>query len=308
MPFGRVYGVLGLVNLPIRDGVEVGYQADVSEVYASFIKRPLAEDHELQLLRQVAGPGTRSSPGLPSCCADLRLDAPINQFGGRNGIASGYQAGFKPPSTGQALLLPSSSANTLRLRGWLVDVVVDKVEGHKLSGLMSQHEAANLDAWEDRAFELGKKAIEGTGQEVFLTFNRMLIANRDVDTRGFYVPFEGDDGAKYRAHKEHLRRVIETCKFDSELAPSKFELWDARTDRAFIGTSQGHLGYTRPGVELGDIVCVFQNGVVPFIVRRDVHNNAHVLVGESYISGLMHGEVLDMEQRNDINLVEVSIV
>lgn len=136
----------------------------------------------------------------------------------------------------------------------------------------------------------------------------MLIANRDVDTRGLYVPSEGDDGAKYRAHKEHLRRIIETGKFDSELAPSKFELWDARTERAFIGTSQGRLGYARPGVELGDIVCIFHNGVVPFIVRRDVHNNAHVLVGESYISGLMHGEVLDMEQRNDIDLVKVSIV
>lgn len=160
MPLDRVYGVLGLVSLPIRDGVEVGYQADVSEVYASFIKRPLVGDHELQLPGQVAGPRARSSPGLPSYCADLRPDAPINQFGGRNGIASGYQAGFKPPSTEQALLLPSSSADTLRLRGWLVDVVVDKVEGHELSGLMSQHEAAIWTLGKIVPLSLGRKQSE----------------------------------------------------------------------------------------------------------------------------------------------------
>lgn len=135
-----------------------------------------------------------------------------------------------------------------------------------------------------------------------------LIAKNNIDAQDLYVPFEGDSCAKYHTHRKRLKRVIETDKFDSELDPSKFEVCDARTDRTCICTGQGRLGYARPGVEEGDIVCVFENEVVPFTVRRDVHKNAYALTGESYGDGLMHDEVLDIQQHSEMRLATVTLV
>ena len=60
-----------------------------------------------------------------------------------------------------------------------------------------------------------------------------------------------------------------------------------------IGTREGRFGFTCTGARLGDVVCVFNNSVSPFVVRRVDEVDGRTrwkLVGDAYVSGLMYGE------------------
>lgn len=74
--------------------------------------------------------------------------------------------------------------------------------------------------------------------------------------------------------------------------------------RRFGVTSQGYMGLFPQTTQMGDHVCVFLGGYIPFVVRRLVGNKFN-LVGECYVHGIMDGEVMDMTQLSmqDMTLV-----
>jgi hypothetical protein len=55
----------------------------------------------------------------------------------------------------------------------------------------------------------------------------------------------------------------------------------------------GLIGTGPEGLRTGDVVCVLYGGNVPFILRRDTQGQ-YMLIGGCYVSGIMHGEALDM--------------
>ena len=61
-------------------------------------------------------------------------------------------------------------------------------------------------------------------------------------------------------------------------------------------TKQRYLGLFPRGTEVGDQVCVFAGGWVPFVIRRHQARDEYQLVGECYLHGIMDGEVDDMEE------------
>jgi len=63
--------------------------------------------------------------------------------------------------------------------------------------------------------------------------------------------------------------------------------------RRFFITCKGHIGLGRPSMKPGDSVCILSGGQVPFLLRKD--GNHYHFVGESYIHGLMKGEVMHHE-------------
>ena len=63
--------------------------------------------------------------------------------------------------------------------------------------------------------------------------------------------------------------------------------------RRFFTTRKGHIGLGPLSMKPGDHVCILSGGRVPFLLRKNgIH---HRFVGESYIHGLMKGEVWDQE-------------
>jgi hypothetical protein len=64
--------------------------------------------------------------------------------------------------------------------------------------------------------------------------------------------------------------------------------------RLFTTDNLGGLIGTGPeGLRTGDVVCVLYGGNVPFILRRNAQGQ-YILIGGCYVSGIMHGEALDM--------------
>lgn len=78
-------------------------------------------------------------------------------------------------------------------------------------------------------------------------------------------------------------------------------------DHQLFNTKLGFFGYTCTGVQPGDVVCVFNDSLVPYVLRRvdDRDGTArYKFVGDAYVHDLMWGEadIIDIAQE-DIVLV-----
>ncbi|KIY01069.1 uncharacterized protein Z520_03735 [Fonsecaea multimorphosa CBS 102226] len=90
-------------------------------------------------------------------------------------------------------------------------------------------------------------------------------------------------------------------------------------NRRFFRTKKGYYGIGHLTVKTGDECCVFRGANVPFVIRRVSRDNGregstsnqHLLVGESYIQGVMRGEIFEMMNAgggNDLNEETIILV
>ncbi|KAL6712375.1 WD repeat-containing protein jip5 [Coniothyrium glycines] len=78
--------------------------------------------------------------------------------------------------------------------------------------------------------------------------------------------------------------------------------------RRFAITLKGHFALVPRGAQKGDAVVVLEDTCVPFVLRRVCDNAARKrfeLLGESYVHGIMKGEVMSQQ---DIELEEITLV
>lgn len=59
-------------------------------------------------------------------------------------------------------------------------------------------------------------------------------------------------------------------------------------------TCNGLVGLVPASVVEGDLIAIFLGGDTPFIVREV--EDAHVLIGDAYVHGVMRGEALAMDE------------
>ena len=71
--------------------------------------------------------------------------------------------------------------------------------------------------------------------------------------------------------------------------------------RRFFTTSKGFMGLAPDIAQVGDKICLISGCCTPFIIRADGPN--FCLVGESYVHGVMDGELMSDITFEDINLV-----
>jgi len=71
--------------------------------------------------------------------------------------------------------------------------------------------------------------------------------------------------------------------------------------RRMFKTSHGYLGVGPEFMQPGDQICLVYGAGVPFVLRRR-DNGGHLLVGESYVHGIMHGEGMDIGKQHDVEL------
>ncbi|KAF2177739.1 hypothetical protein K469DRAFT_676716 [Zopfia rhizophila CBS 207.26] len=90
------------------------------------------------------------------------------------------------------------------------------------------------------------------------------------------------------------------CKKPKDARPVAWQYWETAaafakrlSNGTLCFTKKGYLGLVPGDARVGDEVCVFHGGATPFILRRNESKHGHVLIGEAYIHGIMHGEVMD---------------
>jgi hypothetical protein len=65
-------------------------------------------------------------------------------------------------------------------------------------------------------------------------------------------------------------------------------------------TENGYMGIGPSAMRKGDLVCVLFGGCVPYILRPTDTDNMYKLVGESYVHGIMKGEVINLWRQGRI--------
>jgi hypothetical protein len=69
----------------------------------------------------------------------------------------------------------------------------------------------------------------------------------------------------------------------------------------FFITSDGHLGIGPELTQPGDQIVVLDGARSPFVLRALENNSDYALLGDSFVLGLMHGEVIDMDARGELH-------
>jgi SpoVK/Ycf46/Vps4 family AAA+-type ATPase len=76
--------------------------------------------------------------------------------------------------------------------------------------------------------------------------------------------------------------------------------------RTFFVTRQGYMGVGPNCLGKGDIVCVFLGGKVPFVLHRE--HSEYLLLGESYVHGIMEGEIIEEVARGERHIEEFTLI
>ena len=65
----------------------------------------------------------------------------------------------------------------------------------------------------------------------------------------------------------------------------------------FVVLESGHMGWAPHGVQVGDVFCLFDGCIVPFVLRPLADNNTFSLWGDGYVHGFMPGQKLGSGER-----------
>ena len=124
-----------------------------------------------------------------------------------------------------------------------------------------------------------KDNVDLTSNDDPTAFWRTIIANRLFDWTGPPGPDHGKFFTDWQAGIESEGTTdFRNC------AVSRC------AGRSFIQTRDGRLGLAPKGTKMGDYVCLFLGGDVPFVLRP-MKYGTYSFVGEAYIHGIMEGEL-----------------
>ena len=205
----------------------------------------------------------------------------------------------------------SEDFETLILRGIVVDKIVYAVSVADGDELVRQSKFKNkawaltqreiLDAcsaWEAKAFASPCNAYDSVANLTDALW-RTTMLNKCPDGTSPSSPDYGVSFIKWKETITNRNTVLDDPKlseFDTHIVP-RCEL------RAFCLTEKGRVGLVPSIARDGDLVCVFPDGRVPFVLRAE--KDCHEWIGEAYIHGIMFGEALRAAEPTDVKIFQV---
>ncbi|KIW32288.1 uncharacterized protein PV07_03846 [Cladophialophora immunda] len=223
----------------------------------------------------------------------------------------------------------SRSESSLRVTGVILDTIewTSRVfDSEELLLERQKKETPLQKLWQELEHDPGNTIYGSSHRDREYAFSLTIAAGRAADEG----PAEDNPSlhhAIYRAYREivhgedsndHERNLLSSTEADpnpkgqeGQESPRSLEL-EALTyvgsnqrralhNRRFFRTSKGYYGIGHMTTKIGDECCVFRGANVPFVIRRvsadrgqGSTSGQHVLVGESYIQGVMRGEIFEM--------------
>lgn len=335
-PRDKLYACIGLAQpLP---GLEIEYLTSFDRVYKRFAIIHINHTKGLAVLREAGIGSSARDPvvSLPSWVPDWRYrrhSTPLDR--------SLYQA------SGESKTCASFSSGKLSVKGILVDrvttalphKVIDQDEWLKLAlhdqpvtyrplGIpqlqayfrtiltdLNFYTGTRLDpkdinfykpaihfAATIRAFQINllAKYMSKFAEEVQMPLHQSvlpyMLQQDDPDVGKAYWEWEGEQQGS-GLHRLEEPPIMAYTRHVSSLI----------SRRCFIMTSAGYMGLAPGGTKDGDYVCILMGCDVPLVLREVEGRDEFVLVGESFVLGMMHGEIFkdgELENRSEsINVV-----
>ena len=286
-PRDKIIALMGLSNNagPGKStSIVPDYSKPTADLYRDITGHLITRERSLTLLSSVEDNQDRQIHELPSWVPDYSVWQRVSILGLPIGQRTFQAAGTTPVST-----------------RWLEGSPILAVDGF----YQDEIESVSLESLKDRDFMRVVRQWLNMAEPLLSrgtiskdAFWRTLIGN----TGGYTYPAPeqyGDHFASYlsiaalrkRDHSEALfiRQVGDLNKASPLLYQASLAY--VVPNRKFFTTIKGFIGLGPRSVRPGDSVCIFSGGRVPFVLRRD--GDHHRLVGESYVHGLMDGQVIN---------------
>ncbi|KAI4276228.1 MAG: hypothetical protein LQ337_002627 [Flavoplaca oasis] len=289
-PRDKVYAILGMaVDLSSPDIIVPNYSKSVADVYTDVVRYSLSRaEHGLQILGHVTHPfndwtGDDNTPSLPSWVPNYRIHGGPNPF--RTQVANSAWA-YNACGAHKAHSATIKVAHLI-VKGLPVDEIisVSDVWEH------DPHSAAEVQAWSP---ENPDDIYQPTGQNRDEAFRTTVCAdiNWSTKSRGHFVDWSVTNA------DNHTLTPDESLRKDQVNDALK----SASGCRRLCWTKTGRMGLVPAVAQVGDLLFVLWGGQMMHVLRRK-DAGRFFYVGESYVHGVMDGELVTDETGDGASIV-----
>jgi hypothetical protein len=273
------------------------YSKTVEEVYLEFTLCCIKEDENLDILSAVEDRSMTKCHKLPSWVPDYSVDMNYRLL----------------RSTTDKVDYASSSSTTSDFRWSIDDPKLLRVDGYQIdqiSDITSMESASrflgNNAAFEWKSFVENSGSTYVNGELIHDVLWRTLVGGC-IDTdkcddmresfRAFMVIQEvlKEDPQSSQEIDDILERKSidpdEFREYTGKLRPFQSEIHHSRR---LFRTQNGFLGLGPMSAKVGDVVCIFKGGRVPYVIRKIPDGSSYFnFIGDCYVHAIMHGEAVD---------------
>jgi hypothetical protein len=312
-PRDIIYSLLGLAT-DVKDAAELipDYDATVEQLYTNLVKFHVRKYNTIDLICVSRNP--KKHDKLPSWVPDwsnlkeTMSESLIRLTSTTDANRYDFHASKSRPLKNDVF---ASGENVLHVSG----VLVDKIAHTGANGFMEASQGPEIfKDWSDLAEEkLGMRNGYVTKEcRVFEAYNRTLCCDLarsgqraikgqrafEVYSKGVVIPDSFRQGITTFSDPEEKRRLWIQDAMQAVLlrAPRR---------RLFI-TEKGYMGLGPSDAEKGDTVAVILGCNVPVIIREK--ESKWNFVGESYVCGIMDGEIMDLADAGDYEIDNISLL
>jgi hypothetical protein len=311
-PRDKIYGLYGLTNVKDPE-ILADYNHSVEFVYLQVTAYTMTQNESLRLLSDAGIAWEDRMQSLPTWVPNYHVSM-------RPSSRLGYPAenGYKAGGDRKVNFHWDSSSDDLIIRGVLIDTA------SKMTSLYPHHLKRPKLFMRDFFWEilelLDESQLDVEDPAVRECLWRTLLADRDDDSEKLPPKYGKlfDSFALYHTQLERFAGGFSWDELNPTADPARAEeittvlemfQYKEGTNESLVGrrfciTQSGHMGLVPGKTEVGDSVCVFTGNEVPFILRKAPsvrkRRQGFLLVGESYIHGLMDGEALGLAREREI--------
>ncbi|KAI0894613.1 HET-domain-containing protein [Annulohypoxylon nitens] len=324
-PRDRVYGLLGLLKADLLDPpspdhlIEVNYRKPTAEVYTDAMAHIFSQGDGPYTLSGVSPPGISAAaphiPDLPSTVPQPNLPSWVPDFSKQFGDNAPHTSGtiFHPPA-GIGVSGPGADANngrrlgdkrTLQVEGLFVDTIEDvTVLGPSFKSLPNQ--LVEIASFAEKAKQRPCVLEPSIRPYVELYKRKEPLWRVLVSNKRWHSGYEPAPDSYETMYQKILSGVAE--EDDSEASEYIQSLKSDVGKSSFFTTTNGFVGICVPDSRKGDIIAILFGSPVPFVLRprsdtihvHDGERPTYSLIGASYVSGIMSGEMVDELYCEDI--------
>ncbi|KAN0102685.1 hypothetical protein V8E51_010998 [Hyaloscypha variabilis] len=209
----------------------------------------------------------------------------------------GYRAGCREWPKATSVFKVLKDSNNVQVSGLSIDRVKTVVlTEFEFPGSDNPDIARQALEWETSCLALAQEVYSMYGAVPEQCW-RTLIANKRQTRLPCTTNFIDAYHNMVRSFKHRMTSEDSMSDFKEEIRALReyiILVAGASYGRRYFATENSRIGLGPEDTAPGDLVCVFNSGPVPYILRRRQNNLNYVFLGESYVHGLMNTEVLDM--------------